>query len=185
MFWIHPLIIIVSCGQILFCAELLSLAVAIIITIIWTSLRTTYRLILKWNWLDMDRLKGLNSASSIYVLCILPITIIIIAIALATYTYPYVSLALLDRFFFCLCVGEKKKKAVWLATPDYQYYYYYQIYQFGTGRHTQKAQTCTRCLPIRSYSQLLAAVNYYIRIYNCDRRTMQDLDPNISYIVHH
>ena len=25
---------------------------------------------------------------------------------------------------------------------------YYQIYQLGTGRHTQKAQACTRCLPI-------------------------------------
>ena len=30
----------------------------------------------------------------------------------------------------------------------YYYYYYYQIYQLGTGRHTQKAQACTRCLPI-------------------------------------
>ena len=26
--------------------------------------------------------------------------------------------------------------------------YYYQIYQLGTGRHTQKAQAYTRCLPI-------------------------------------
>ena len=30
----------------------------------------------------------------------------------------------------------------------YYYYYYYQIYQLGTGRHTQKAQACTRCLSI-------------------------------------
>ena len=27
-------------------------------------------------------------------------------------------------------------------------FYYYQIYQLGTGRRTQKAQACTRCLPI-------------------------------------
>ena len=25
---------------------------------------------------------------------------------------------------------------------------FYQIYQLGTGRHTQKAQACTRCLLI-------------------------------------
>ena len=40
----------------------------------------------------------------------------------------------------------------------YYYYCYYQFNQIGTGRHTQKAQTCTRCLPIakepRSYENL-------------------------------
>ena len=42
---------------------------------------------------------------------------------------------------------------------------YYQIYQLGTGRHTQKAQACTRCLPIakaKTESIIdLACVNYF------------------------
>ena len=33
------------------------------------------------------------------------------------------------------------------------FYYYYQIYQLGTGRHTQKAQACMRCLPIAKETQ--------------------------------
>ena len=36
----------------------------------------------------------------------------------------------------------------YLGHVTYYYYYYYQVYQLGTGRHTQKAQACTRCLPI-------------------------------------
>ena len=54
---------------------------------------------------------------------------------------------LLIRLEFKMYQRKSFATMTWQNSRNFPHYYY-QIYQLGTGRHTQKAQACPRCLAI-------------------------------------